>query len=240
MQPRDSGTSLRTSTPRDARDKAAVRRFTTRDIPAFVRVEGDGVHEIPWARSTPGIIEPGISASRSWARRCCASSSAWATRTRDRPRFEDFTVAEGYRLAGRVSGDSTVAYAWAYAQAAESAAGDLAAGARALAARAAARARAHRQPPGRPGRARQRRRLRLRALAVHAPEGGLAARRRRGFGHRFAMDAIVPGGVAVDPPPTSSPRMARHAHEIELEARALGGYSTSTPGCRTASSPPGA
>ena len=32
------------------------------------------------------------------------------------------TVMEGARLAGRVSGDSTVAYAWAYAMAVESAA----------------------------------------------------------------------------------------------------------------------
>ena len=77
-------------------------------------------------------------------------------------RFEDFAIADGYRLAGRISGDSTVAYAWAYAQAAESLAG-IAAPPRALAARAHARARARRQPPGRPRRAGQRRGARLRA-----------------------------------------------------------------------------
>ena len=35
-------------------------------------------------------------------------------------RFEKFAPAEAYRLAGRVSGDSTVAYAWAYCMAYES------------------------------------------------------------------------------------------------------------------------
>jgi len=34
-------------------------------------------------------------------------------------RFESMTLEEGARLAGRVSGDSTVAYAWAYAMALE-------------------------------------------------------------------------------------------------------------------------
>ena len=38
-------------------------------------------------------------------------------------RFESMTLAEGARLAARVSGDSTVAYAWAYAMAVESATG---------------------------------------------------------------------------------------------------------------------
>ena len=34
--------------------------------------------------------------------------------------FDGMPLYEGHRLAGRVSGDSTVAYAWAYAMAAES------------------------------------------------------------------------------------------------------------------------
>src|SRR6185503_15699184 len=38
-------------------------------------------------------------------------------------RFESMAIVDAYRLAGRVSGDSTVAYAWAYAQAVESLAG---------------------------------------------------------------------------------------------------------------------
>ena len=38
-------------------------------------------------------------------------------------RFETMTLPEGARLAGRVRGDSTVAYAWAYAMAVEGASG---------------------------------------------------------------------------------------------------------------------
>ena len=38
-------------------------------------------------------------------------------------RFEAMRLDEGYRLAGRISGDSTVAYASAYAQALEAIAG---------------------------------------------------------------------------------------------------------------------
>jgi len=34
-------------------------------------------------------------------------------------RFQGMTLAEGIRLAARISGDSTVAFAWAYAMAAE-------------------------------------------------------------------------------------------------------------------------
>ena len=81
-------------------------------------------------------------------------------------RFEAMTLAEGARLAGRVSGDSTVAYAWAYAMAVEVGGGRHAAAARAVAARAAARARARRPAPVGPGLPRQRRGARVRAGAV--------------------------------------------------------------------------
>jgi len=113
-------------------------------------------------------------------------------------RFEGMTLTEGARLAGRVSGDSTVAYAWAYAMAVESAAGV--------------------NPPPRA--------LWLRALLLErervanhlgdlgylgndaALAFGLAQfmalkedwlrTNQVVFGHRYLMDAIVPGGVACD------------------------------------------
>ena len=92
-------------------------------------------------------------------------------------------AAEAHRLAGRVSGDSTVAYAWAYCMALEAAAGAVVPPRARLAARAAARARARRQPPRRPRRARQRRRARLRPGAV------LAAARDCGCGARASASA---------------------------------------------------
>ena len=125
-----------------------------------MHVAGDGVHEIARrARCTPGSSSPGISASRSSAKKCCAWRSGSATRTRA-SRSASRRCRSPTRTASPAAsrGDSTVAYAWAYAQALEAIAGVDAAAARALAARAGARARAHRQPPGRPGLPRQRRR----------------------------------------------------------------------------------
>jgi Ni,Fe-hydrogenase III large subunit/Ni,Fe-hydrogenase III component G len=87
---------------------------------AFVRVEGDGVHEIPVGPVHAGIIEPGHfrfqvvgeKVLRLEERLCFVHKGI-------EKRFEAMAAATGYRLAGRVSGDSTVAYAWAYAQALE-------------------------------------------------------------------------------------------------------------------------
>ena len=160
----------------------------------FVRVEGDGVHEIPVGPIHAGIIEPGHFRFSIVGEKVLRLEErlGYVHKGIDK-RFEVFTVAEGYRLAGRVSGDSTVAFAWAYAQAAESLLGVVPPPRARWIARAAARARARGQPPGRPRRARQRRRARLRARAVHAPEGGLAARERRG----------------VRPSPAHGPRRAR-------------------------------
>ena len=76
------------------------------------------------ARCMPASSSRAISASRSSARRCCAWSSAWATRTRaSSAASPSCAPLQAHRLAGRVSGDSTVAYAWAYCMALESACG---------------------------------------------------------------------------------------------------------------------
>ncbi|MGH8713815.1 MAG: Ni,Fe-hydrogenase III large subunit, partial [Casimicrobiaceae bacterium] len=113
-------------------------------------------------------------------------------------RFESLLLAGGHRLAGRVSGDSTVAYAWAYAQAAEAIAGcavpPRAAWLRALCLE------------------RERVGNHLGDLGYLGNDGGFAfghsqfSRLRedvlrlndRAFGHRLLMDVIVPGGVARD------------------------------------------
>ena len=152
---RGARTSFRcgaTSTPRRAaRDRA--RRLSLR-----ARRRRRRARDRRSARSTRASSSPATSASPWWARRCCASRSAWATCTRaSTSASRTSRVADGHRLAGRVSGDSTVAYAWAYAQAAEAVLGVAPPPRALLAAGADARARAHRQPPGRPGRARQRR-----------------------------------------------------------------------------------
>ena len=89
------------------------------------------------------------------------------------------SCSTGHRLAARVSGDSAVAYSWAYCQALEGMSRSGRARPRAVAARARARERAHRQSPRRSRRARQRRGIRLRPRAVFATERVVAPRASR-------------------------------------------------------------
>ena len=204
------------------RDFAAAASPAAPDDYAFVRVEGDGVHEIPVGPIHAGIIEPGhFRFSIVGEKVLRLEARLGYTHKGIDKRFEDFTVAEGYRLAGRVSGDSTVAYAWAYAQAAEALAGI--------------------EPPAR---ARWLRALLLERERIANHLGDLGALGNDGgfafalsqfmrlkedwlraaaavFGHRFAMDAIVPGGVAADPAPDQLAGIARHAHALDAEVRSL-------------------
>ncbi len=89
---------------------------------AFVRVEGDGVHEIAVGPVHAGIIEPGhFRFSVVGEKVLRLEEHLGYTHKGIERRFTELAPLEGYRLAGRVSGDSTVAYAWAYCMALESA-----------------------------------------------------------------------------------------------------------------------
>src|SRR5438045_4184798 len=87
---------------------------------AFVRVEGDGVHEIPVGPVHAGIIEPGHFRFQVVGEKVLRLEErlGYAHKGIEK-RFEAMRVDEAHRLAGRISGDSTVAYAWAYAKAVE-------------------------------------------------------------------------------------------------------------------------
>jgi len=90
----------------------------------FIRVEGDGVHEIPVGPVHAGIIEPGHFRFQVVGEKLLRLEERLGyTHKGIEKRFEALPLLEGGRLAGRVSGDSTVAYAWAHAQAVESIAG---------------------------------------------------------------------------------------------------------------------
>ena len=165
----------------------------------FVRVEGEGVHEIPVGPVHAGTIEPGHFRFSIVGETVLRLEQRLGYKHKGIEKlFEGMTFAEGARLAGRVSGDSTAAYAWAYAMAVESAAGVT--------------------PPPRA--------LWLRALLLErervanhlgdlgylgndaALAFGLAQfmilkeqwlrTNQAAFGHRYLMDAVVPGGVARD------------------------------------------
>jgi len=163
----------------------------------FVRVEGDGVHEIPVGPVHAGIIEPGHFRFQIVGEKVLRLEERLGYVHKGiEKRFEAFGVADGYRLAGRVSGDSTVAYATAYAEAAEALAG-LAVPPRAQWLRALALER-------------ERIANHLGDLGYLGNDGGFAfglaqfSRLKEdvlrvnaaAFGHRFMMDYVVPGGVA--------------------------------------------
>jgi Ni,Fe-hydrogenase III large subunit len=91
---------------------------------AFVRVEGDGVHEIPVGPVHAGIIEPGHFRFSIVGEKVLKLEErlGYVHKGIER-RFTELPILEGHRLAARVSGDSAVAYAWAYCQALEGLAG---------------------------------------------------------------------------------------------------------------------
>jgi Ni,Fe-hydrogenase III large subunit len=166
---------------------------------AFLPVEGEGLHQIPVGPVHAGIIEPGHF-------RFTANGET-VVRLEQRLGYVHkgiealmmgATLDKALRLAGRTSGDSTVAYALAFARAVENASGIEV-------------------PP---------RAIHLRALMaelervanhfgdigaicndasfsiMHAQCGILRERTLRTadgcFGHRLMMDAVAPGGVALD------------------------------------------
>jgi Ni,Fe-hydrogenase III large subunit/Ni,Fe-hydrogenase III component G len=185
--------------PETAVDSVADDAAIASDAYDFVRVEGQGVHEIPVGPVHAGIIEPGhFRFSVVGEKVLRLEERLGYTHKGVEKCFERMPVQQGARLAGRVSGDSTVAYAWAYAMAAETIA-DI-------------------TPPDRA--------LWLRALflerervANHLGDLGYLGNdvafsfgfaqfwilkeqllRNNGilFGHRYLMDAVIPGGVSVD------------------------------------------
>ena len=178
----------------------AERRFDpVSDDYAFVRVEGEGVHEIPVGPVHAGTIEPGhFRFSIVGERVLRLEERLGYVHKGIEKRFESLGVHDGFKLAGRISGDSTVAYAWAYAMAAEAAAG-LTPPERALWLRAL-------------WLERERIANHLGDLGYIGNDTGLGfalaqfSRLKEDwlrsneyvFGHRYLMDRIVPGGAVVD------------------------------------------
>ena len=165
----------------------------------FVRVEGEGVHEIPVGPVHAGIIEPGhFRFSVVGEKVLRLEQRLGYTHKGIEQRMTQFDPLQAHRLAGRVSGDSTVAYAWAYCMALESAVGaEISPRAACLRALLLERERVANHLGD------------LGALGNDAAFAfGLAqfSRLREdwlrlskdAFGHRLMMDCIVPGGVARD------------------------------------------
>ena len=86
----------------------------------FVQVEGDGVHEIPVGPVHAGTIEPGHFRFSVVGEKVLRLEERLGYKHKGiEKRFEALTQKEGHKLAARISGDSAVAYSWAYCAALE-------------------------------------------------------------------------------------------------------------------------
>lgn len=190
--------------------------------PEFLPVEGAGVHQIPVGPVHAGIIEPGHfrfhvqgeTVVRLEARLGYLHKGTIGLMQGRSPRA-------AARFAARLSGDSTVAHAWAFAMAAEAATG-TAPPPRAIALRLvmAELERIHNHlndwgfvcndaafafPHARCGALRE----------------GVLRAAATAFGHRLMMDCIVPGGVAVDMAPEGPAAIRAALDAVAAEMPAL-------------------
>ena len=116
----------------------------------FVQVEGDGVHEIAVGPVHAGTIEPGhFRFSVVGEKVLRLEERLGYTHKGIAKRFEELHQSEAHRLAARVSGDSAVAFSWAYCAALEAITQTSLPSSRGEPACPCARARAARQSSGR-------------------------------------------------------------------------------------------
>jgi Ni,Fe-hydrogenase III large subunit/Ni,Fe-hydrogenase III component G len=205
------------------RDADGARSFAPeQEHYAFVAVTGEGVHEIAVGPVHAGIIEPGHFRFSVVGEKVLRLEErlGYVHKGIDK-RFEGMPLDDAVRLAGRMSGDSTVAYAWAYSMAAESALG-VTVPARATWLRALM---LERERVGN----------HLGDLGALGNDAALAAglaqfsRLREqwlrandhAFGHRLMMDCIVPGGTQVDPDGSRLDDLRRQCAEIAREVATL-------------------
>jgi len=189
---------------------------------AFVTVTGDGVHEIPVGPVHAGTIEPGHFRFSVVGERVLRLEERLGYKHKAiEKRVEGATLWDGAKIVSRVSGDSTVAYGWAYAAAAESAlAIDVPARAAWLRALALERERIANH---------------LGDLGALGNDAGLAfglaqfsllkegvLRTHAGvFGHRYLMDFVVPGGVANEVTEQATAHMLAECDRIERGTQEL-------------------
>jgi Ni,Fe-hydrogenase III large subunit/Ni,Fe-hydrogenase III component G len=189
---------------------------TETDAYPFIQVSGDGVHEIPVGPVHAGTIEPGHFRFSIIGDRVLRLEERLGYKHKGiEKRFESMNLEQGAKLAGRISGDSTVAYAWAYAQAVESVTGTT---------------------PS--ARAQFLRGVFLEIERIHNHLGDLGylgndvalafgfaqfwilkedLLRVLGelFGHRYMMDIVIPGGVACDIDANGCERLLQALTHIE-------------------------
>jgi len=205
------------------RDAEGEARYPSTSAPyRYLSVAGDGVHEIAVGPVHAGTIEPGGFRFSVVGEKVLRLEErlAYTHKGVDR-RFEKLGQSAGHRLAARVSGDSCVAFSWAYCAALEAMTG-AEAPARAVALRALALER-------------ERLANHLGDLGALGNDAGFAfglaqfSRLKEellrfnddAFGARYPFDLVVPGGVAVDLPAAVGPALAHELEALELGVREL-------------------
>ena len=188
----------------------------------YVRVDGDGVHEIAVGPVHAGIIEPGHFRFSVVGEKVLRLEErlGYVHKGIER-RFTELPILEGHRLAARVSGDSAVAFSWAYCQALEGLT-DVKVPSRAAWLRALA--------------------LELERVANHVGDLGalgndagfafglsqflrlkesLLRTTETALGQRYLNDYVVPGGVRADLSNTGAAALEERATELMAEVRRL-------------------
>ena len=188
----------------------------------WIRAAGEGVYEIPVGPVHAGIIEPGHFRFQAVGEDVVNLEERLGYVHKGiEKRFESLPWDQGHRLAGRVSGDTTVAHALGYCQALESMNGCAV-----------------------PERAHWIRALLLERerIANHCGDLGAIANdaafaflwyqmarlrehllrtNRALFGHRLLMDCVVPGGVAADVTAAGGESLARELEGFLAEFEKL-------------------
>jgi Ni,Fe-hydrogenase III large subunit/Ni,Fe-hydrogenase III component G len=188
----------------------------------FVRVEGDGVHEIAVGPVHAGTIEPGHFRFSVVGEKVLRLEErlGYVHKGIER-RFTQLPILEAHHLAARVTGDSAVAFSWAYCQALEGIAG------------------AETPPRATWLRALY---LELERIANHLGDLGalgndagfafglaqfsrlkeqLLRASHEALGERYLMDAIVPGGTRLDLTTLDAERVSRCLRSIAREVLEL-------------------
>jgi Ni,Fe-hydrogenase III large subunit/Ni,Fe-hydrogenase III component G len=213
--------------PEDAhplrRSFAADTRMARRDgVYPFLESPSEGVDEIPVGPVHAGIIEPGHFRFLAVGEQVLNLEQRLGYVHKGIEKaMQGRTAEDGVRLAGRISGDATVAHAWAFAQACEYA--------------------SYQAPPERSSLLRgilcERERM-----ANHIGDIGavcndaaftfmhmqmqrlredMARLHRQLFGHRLLMDVIVPGGAACDVDDAGRHLLVEQTRAIAAEVETL-------------------
>ena len=199
------------------RDFEGARKYPATSSPyPFIEVEGEGVHEIAVGHVHAGIIEPGGFRFSVVGEKVLRLEERLGYTHKGVARlFQGTPQASGHRLAARLSGDSAVAFSWAWCAALESITGSVCP-ARAAALRALS--------------------LEHERLANHLGDLGalgndagfafgltqfsrlkedLLRANAQIFGARYLMDFILPGGVAADLPPLASDQLLAQYSKLQ-------------------------